>query len=132
FIVPFVFLTPLFPLIFISLLALFCYIPHRIGKFMFWFQTEENIYEISFAVMWGFVISMGWLLSGGNFWFGALPALFMALGDAVTGFVRNAIFKKRTKSWFGNLAMALVCMSLGVPRTDGCSYRFSSIDFRAF
>ncbi|MEM2109516.1 MAG: dolichol kinase [Candidatus Odinarchaeota archaeon] len=113
-VVPFVFATPILPLVFAALLAVFIYIPHRTGKLMNWFQVCENCYEVSFAIMWGAVITIGWYFSGGNFWFGVLPALFMAFGDAITGVVRNAIYKRRTKSWYGNLAMASVTIPTGV------------------
>jgi len=112
-IVPFVFKTPFFPLTMACLLAVFLYIPHRKGKLMYWFQVEENAYEVSFCIMWGIVIALGWLISGGNFWLGVLPVLFMSVGDAITGIVRNIIYKRRTKSWWGNLAMATFSIPLG-------------------
>lgn len=64
--------------------------------------------------MWGVILTLGWIVSGGNFWFGVLPILFMAVGDAVTGVVRNALYKRRTKSWWGNLAMAAFSIPAGV------------------
>jgi len=88
-IISFTFETPLLPLIMASVLAIFLYVPHRIGKIMSWFQTEDNMYEVSFAIMWGVILSLGWLVSGGNFWFGVLPVLFVAVGDSLTGIVRN-------------------------------------------
>jgi phytol kinase len=112
-IVPSVFSTPILPFIMAMVLAAFLYTPHRIGKIMDWFQTKENMYEVSFCLMWGVVISLGWLLSGGDFWFGVLPVLFMSVGDAVTGLVRNYIYKRRTKSWWGNLAMAVFSVTVG-------------------
>jgi dolichol kinase len=112
-IVPFVFKTAILPFVMAMLLAIFIYIPHRIGKIMYWFQTQENMYEVSFCIMWGVIISLGWWLSGGDFWFGILPVLFMSVGDAITGVVRNYIYKKRTKSWWGNLAMAAFSITVG-------------------
>jgi len=111
--VPFIFRTSLLPFAMAMLLAIFIYMPHRMGKIMYWFQTEDNMYEVSFAVMWGIIISLGWVFSGGDFRFGVLPVLFMSVGDAVTGVVRNVIYKKRTKSWWGNLVMALFSIFLG-------------------
>lgn len=111
--VPFVFRTAILPLIMAMLLAIFIYTPHRLGKIMYWFQTKENAYEVSFCIMWGIIISLGWWLSGGNYWFGVLPVLFMSFGDAVTGIIRNYVYRRRTKSWWGNLAMAALSMSLG-------------------
>lgn len=113
FIVPSVFETPLLPLVMALLLGVFTYIPHRVGRLMYWFQVEDNLYEVSFCVMWGVIIALGWLLSRGNFWIGVVPVLFMAIGDSATGFVRNMLFGRRTKSWWGNLAMAAVSIPMG-------------------
>jgi len=111
--VPFVFKTAVLPLAMSMLLAVSIYTPHKIGKIMYWFQTKDNTYEVSFCIMWGVVISLGWLLSEGEFWFGVLPVLFMSFGDAITGVVRNYIYRKRTKSWWGNLAMAMFSIPVG-------------------
>ncbi|MBS7633581.1 dolichol kinase [Candidatus Bathyarchaeota archaeon] len=112
-VVPFVFKTAILPFIMAMLLAIFIYTPHRLGRIMYWFQTKENAYEVSFCIMWGIMISLGWWLSEGNYWFGVLPVLFMSFGDAVTGIIRNYVYRRRTKSWWGNLAMAALSMSLG-------------------
>jgi dolichol kinase len=37
----------------------------------------------------------------------------MAYGDGVTGIIRNKMFAKRTKSAWGNLGMAILCLPLG-------------------
>lgn len=112
-IIPYVFSTPILPLVMAFLLGVFTYIPHKTGKLMYWFQVEKNMYEVSFCIMWGLIIALGWVISNGNYWVGILPVLFMSVGDAVTGLVRNTLFKKRTKSWWGNLAMAMVSMPMG-------------------
>jgi dolichol kinase len=96
------------------LLAFLTYIPHKIGRLMYWFQTEKNVYEVTFTLMWGVIIALGWLLSDGDFLFGVVPVLFMSVGDAITGIVRNYLYGKRTKSWWGNLAMAAVSIPIGV------------------
>ncbi|MBS7616257.1 dolichol kinase [Candidatus Bathyarchaeota archaeon] len=111
--VPYIFATPVLPLAMAVLLAVFLYIPHRRGKIFYWFQTEDNAYEVSFCIMWGIVITLGWFVSEGNFWFGVLPVIFMSIGDAITGIVRNIIYKRRTKSWWGNLAMASFSIPVG-------------------
>ena len=113
FLVPLIFKTPILPFGMALLLAVLTYIPHRTGNLMYWFQVEENMYEVSFCVMWGLIIALGWLVSEGNFWFGVLPVLFMSIGDAVTGIVRNMLYKRRTKSWWGNLTMALFSIPAG-------------------
>ena len=113
FLTPLIFKTPILPFSMAMLLSVLTYVPHKTGKLMYWFQTEENMYEVSFCVMWGIVLTFGWFVSGGNFWFGVLPVLFMSVGDAITGIVRNMLYKRRTKSWWGNLAMALFSISIG-------------------
>ncbi|MCS7124797.1 MAG: dolichol kinase [Candidatus Bathyarchaeota archaeon] len=113
FLVPYIFETPIFPFVMASFLAVFLFIPHKKGKLMYWFQVKENAYEVSFCVMWGFIITLGWVVSGGNFWIGVLPVIFMSVGDAITGIVRNILYKKRTKSWWGNLAMAAFSVPVG-------------------
>jgi len=110
--VPFLFSSPLLPVILAFILAFFTYIPHKQGKLMTWFQTEDNIYEVHFCLMWGIVIGLAWVIFD-NPWFGVVPVSFMAFGDAVTGIVRNTLYKRRTKSWVGNIAMALFCVPLG-------------------
>ena len=109
---PFYFKTPLMPLIFASILAVIVYIPHRAGKLLYWFQVPENKYEVHFCIMWGVGLTAGWLLTG-NPWFGVLPIVFMSIGDAVTGLLRNMMFKRRTKSWWGNFAMAITITPIG-------------------
>jgi len=110
--VPFVFETPFLRLIMAILLAIFIFIPHKTSGVMYWFQTEKNTYEVSFCIMWGAIITLGWFISG-DLWFGAVPVLFMSVGDAVTGVVRNLLYGGRTKSWWGNLFMAIFSISIG-------------------
>ncbi|MCS7129417.1 MAG: dolichol kinase, partial [Candidatus Caldarchaeum sp.] len=102
--VPFLFknYTPIAVLV--AVLAVGNYLPHRRKKLLYWYQVEENMYEVNFTVMWGLVMGVGFLLN--NVMLGVVPILFMSVGDGVTGLVRNAIYGRRTKSWWGNLAMA--------------------------
>lgn len=114
YLVPFIFSTPFYPLVLSMVLGIFTLIPHLINRTMYWFQTSDNIYEVHFCLSWGLILTAGWFFTGGDFWFGVIPILFMAIGDAVTGLVRNMMFKRRTKSWWGNLAMAIVNVMLGL------------------
>ena len=81
-------------------------------------QTKENWNEITFTAMWGFSIAILWILFNDPF-LAIIPALFIAFGDAVTGLVRNALYKKRTKKPIGNVFMLIVCVVIG--------YYFASI-----
>jgi hypothetical protein len=109
---PIVFTAVTIPLILCALLAIVIYIPHKTGKLLYWFQVKENMYEFNFAIAWGLAIGLSWILFG-NPMYGVIPAAFMSFGDAVTGLVRNAVFKRRTKSWLGNIAMLAVCIPIG-------------------
>jgi len=114
YLVPFTFTTPFYPLVLSMILGVFTLIPHLLNRIMYWFQTNDNVYEVHFCLSWGLILTAGWLFTSGNFWFGVVPIMFMALGDAVTGLVRNAMFKRRTKSWWGNLTMAVVNIIIGL------------------
>ena len=114
YLVPYLFSTPILPFVFALILAVLTYIPHRTGRLMYWFQVEENIFEVHFCIMWGLIVALSWIVFNGNFWYGVVPVLFMAIGDAGTGIIRNLLYKRRTKSWWGNLAMAIICVPLGL------------------
>lgn len=110
--VPLLFSEPWIPFVLALVLALLTYIPHRVGRLMYWFQTEDNMYEVNFCIMWGFSLLILWLLTGDPR-VAVFPALLISFGDAVTGIVRNMLFGRRTKHWAGNIAMALLVVPLG-------------------
>ncbi|MEZ0394139.1 MAG: dolichol kinase [Desulfurococcaceae archaeon] len=112
-VVAYYFREPLVPLAFALALALMTYAPHRLGKLMYWFQVEDNSYEVNFCLAWGISVFALWLLTG-NQRISVVPALFISFGDAVTGLVRNALFGRRTKHWIGNVAMAAVAIPVGL------------------
>ncbi|AGA89370.1 hypothetical protein Thimo_0516 [Thioflavicoccus mobilis 8321] len=110
--VPLVFTDVWYPLVAGILLSLLTYGAHASGLRMFWFQTPENRNDVKFALSWlGSVSLLWWLL--GNPWLAILPGLFMAFGDGVTGIVRNAVIRKRSKSPIGNVFMLIVCAPMG-------------------
>ncbi len=110
--VPLVFTSPWFPLVSGLLLTLFTYAAHATGLRLYWFQTDENRNDVKFALMWTSSVSLLWWLLD-NPWLAILPSLYMAFGDGVTGIVRNAVIRKRSKSPIGNLFMLLVCAPMG-------------------
>ena len=110
--VPLVFVDPWFPLVCGLLLTLVTYLAHVSGLRFYWFQTEENRNDVKFALMWSCSIALLWWLLG-NPWLAILPALYMAFGDGVTGIVRNALIRRRSKSPIGNVFMLLVCAPMG-------------------
>ncbi len=110
--VPFFFSSPIIPFAVAMVLALATWVPHKTGKLMEWFQVTENSYEVNFCLMWGVSLLISWVLLGDPI-YALVPILFMAFGDAATGFTRNLIFRRRTKSWWGNIAMFLVTAPIG-------------------
>ena len=80
-------------------------------KLLYWFQIEENAYEVHFSVVYGTTLLIGVLLQ--NILVGLIPLLFMSFGDSVTGLVRAITQKRQVKSLDGSLAMFLVCSIIG-------------------
>ncbi|UXD21555.1 dolichol kinase [Ignicoccus pacificus DSM 13166] len=110
--VPFLYTEPLVPIsLSLILTAIVAKARMEKKKLMYWFQTHENDYEVHFTLMTAVMLALGYLL--GNPWYGVLPAAFMAIGDGVTGLIRNALFKRRTKSWYGNIGMLIVNVLIG-------------------
>jgi len=110
--VPHLFSTPEIPLLMAFLLGGFLWYHHRGDRLLWWFQTRENMYEVSFTIGWGVSLWVLWRATGDPM-LAVVPALFIAFGDSVTGVVRNKLFGRRTKSWWGNLAMLPVTVCLG-------------------
>ena len=75
---------------------------------LYWFQVDDNTYEVHFAIAYGSILLIGILL--GNVWIGLVPMLFMSFGDSATGLVRAFNQRRRVKSWDGTAAMFLVCL----------------------
>lgn len=110
--VPFVFRSPVFPLIIGLLLAIFTYLPYHRDDILYWVQTEENMNDVKFCFMWGFIVFLLWYLLASP-WIAIIPPAMMAFGDGVTGITRNIFFKKRTKHPVGNLFMLAVSLPIG-------------------
>jgi len=110
--VPILFDSWIYPLGIGLVLTLFTALPHATGKRMDFVQTKENWNDVKFTLMWGVSIAVLWVLLNDPF-LAIIPTLFMSFGDAVTGFVRNFLYKKRTKSPVGNIFMLIVCILIG-------------------
>lgn len=110
--VPHIFSSPLIPTIFALIIALILYIPHKEKNLLSWFQVSDNAYEVNFAISWGLSLLLVWLATG-NPYYAIIPPLFISIGDAVTGIIRNGLYGVRTKSWYGNIGMILVTVPIG-------------------
>ena len=78
---------------------------------LYWFQVEDNMYEVHFPFAYGTTLLIGVLLQ--NIMVGLIPLLFMSFGDSVTGLVRAFTQKRQVKSLDGSLAMFFVCSTIG-------------------
>ena len=110
--VPFLFTDVWYPMVSGMLLTALLFASHRAGIVMHWFQTEQNQNDVKFGLMWWMSISVIWWLVGDP-WLAIVPSLFMAFGDGVTGVVRNAVVRKRSKSPIGNVFMFIVSAPIG-------------------
>ena len=109
---PIVFSNPIWPLIGGLGGAAILYAAHFTERRLWWMQTEQNMNDATFALMLGLSVFALWHYSDQP-WLAILPSLYMAFGDGVTGIIRNKMFAKRTKSAWGNLGMAILCIPLG-------------------
>lgn len=110
--VPFLFDSWIYPFVIGLVLTLFTALPRLKGKSMDFMQTKENWNDTKFTLMWGLSIAILWILFNDPF-LAVIPTLFMAFGDAVTGVVRNALYKRRSKKPVGNVFMLIVCVLIG-------------------
>lgn len=104
FAVPFLFSSPTVPFIASLILAAITYIPHKKDKLMDWFQIRGNIDEVYFLITWGFTLLAIWLIVGSPYP-AVLPGIFLSVGDAIAGEVRNILYESKNKSIVGNIVM---------------------------
>ena len=110
--VPFVFNSPFYPLLAGILLTFLMLAFHYSGRILYWFQTNDNVSDVSFCLMWGIAIFILWTIFD-NPWIAVIPPAFIAFGDGVTGIVRNFGFKERSKHPIGNIYMVGVSIPIG-------------------
>ena len=110
--VPFVFSSPWFPLLSGIVMAIITFVAHKRGNSFYWFQTKDNVSDVSFSLMWGIAIFILWWMFNDP-WIAIIPPAFIAFGDGITGIVRNLAFKERRKHPIGNIYMAGVCIPIG-------------------
>ncbi len=110
FISPYIFKSPAIPLIGgIGMLAL-TLLPRLEGEKMDWFQVEGNMGEVWFCITWTIVIVGLWYI---DLKAGIAAALFMSVGDGITGIVRNKVYRRWTKGLAGSIAMLLTTLPIG-------------------
>ena len=101
-----------YPLLAGILLTIITCISHKRGSKLYWFQTNNDLNDVNFCLMWGISITFLWIITS-NPWVAIIPAVFMSFGDGITGVIRNIFYKKRCKHPIGNVFMALICIPIG-------------------
>jgi len=107
---PFAFSDWQTPLLLGSLMIAFTLFGH-FRKLFRWFQISNNYADVYFTAACTVLLVAFWNY---NVWIGVLSTLFLAWGDGLTGIVRNFVYNRRNKGIWGNIAMFLVCMALGI------------------
>lgn len=110
FLAPYIFNSPAIPLI--GGLGMFAltFLPRLSGKKFDWFQVEGNWGEVWFCLTWTAVVCGLWYFDLNA---GIASALFMAVGDGVTGIVRNKVYGRWSKGAAGSFAMLFVSLPIG-------------------
>ncbi|BAB67420.1 phosphatidate cytidylyltransferase [Sulfurisphaera tokodaii] len=115
---PFVFTSPLVPIIASYTLMTYLIVRRIKDGIMGWFQEKDNYGEIFYTFSYGTLLLIMWVIDG-NYWstkdvfIPLLPIFYMSFGDGVTGIIRNYVYKRRVKGFWGSLGMAIVCIPLG-------------------
>ncbi|EWG06974.1 MAG: hypothetical protein ASUL_07289 [Candidatus Aramenus sulfurataquae] len=117
---PFLLSSPLIPIVASYALTAFLLARRKSGKVFSWFQESQDMGEVHFTFSFGTVLLASWVLQP-NFWsldnkflyVALLPLLYMSFGDGVTGIIRNYVYKRRFKGFWGSVGMFLVSSSLG-------------------
>jgi phytol kinase len=110
--VPLLFDSWIYPLATGLALTIVTAVPRLRGRSINFMQIRGNWNDSKFALMWSLSIAILWILFNDPF-LAIIPALFISFGDAVTGLVRNALYKKRSKNPIGNVFMLIVCSIIG-------------------
>ncbi|BCU69428.1 phosphatidate cytidylyltransferase [Stygiolobus caldivivus] len=115
---PYVFTSPLVPIVASYVLMMYL-ILHRAKKnYLNWFQDENNRGEVYYAFSFGTLLLIMDILDG-NYWetrnifIPLLPIYYMSFGDGVTGIIRNYVYKRRVKGFWGSVGMAAISIPLG-------------------
>ncbi len=108
---PYLFKSPAIPLIGGVGMIVLTLLPRLRGEKFDWFQVEGNLGEVYFCITWTLVIVGLWYVDLSA---GVAAALFMSVGDGVTGIVRNIVYKKWSKGAAGSIAMLLVSLPIGL------------------
>ncbi|QKR00332.1 phosphatidate cytidylyltransferase [Metallosphaera tengchongensis] len=116
---PFLLSSPLVVIV-ASYLMMAYLLARHYSKPLSWFQESDNLGEVYFSFSFGTILLISWILNH-NFWelgnrylyVALLPLLFMSFGDGITGIVRNYVYGRRFKGFWGSVGMLAFSVPLG-------------------
>lgn len=115
---PYIFSSPLIPIVSSFLLMGVLLTVRLKGEGFSWFQDRDNYGEVFFTFSFGMLLLLLWFLDP-TYWgtkyilVGIIPLLFMSFGDGITGVVRNYVYRRHVKGFWGSVAMFLVSSAIG-------------------
>ena len=113
---PYIFYTPIVFAVMSFLLFLVVYFPHKKGRLLRWFQIERKYGEVYFTFAYFALFSIFWYI---DINIAIASALFMAIGDGVTGLIKERYYGRREEEKkvkglnLGNLGMLIVSLPIG-------------------
>ena len=113
---PYLFYTPFVFVLMSFILFLIVYFPHKKGSLLYWFQIEKKYGEVYFTFAYFALFSIFWYI---DINIAIASALFMAIGDGVTGLIKERYYgrreeEKKVKGFnLGNVAMMIVSVPIG-------------------
>ncbi len=113
---PYLFYTPFIFALMCFILFLMVYFPHKRGDLLYWFQIEKKYGEIYFCFAYFALFSIFWYI---DINIAIASALFMAVGDGITGLIKERYYGKREEEKkvkgfnLGNIGMMLVSVPIG-------------------
>ena len=115
---PYVFTSPLVPMLAAYLLTAYLLYVRATGKKMNWFMEEDSRGEVYFTFAYGTLLLLMWIIEP-NYWgtkdmyIPLVPIYYMSFGDGVTGIIRNYVYRQRKKGLWGSLGMLIVSTVIG-------------------
>ncbi|MGC9105188.1 MAG: phosphatidate cytidylyltransferase [Thermoprotei archaeon] len=115
---PFVFSSPFVLIVVSYLLTAYLLVLRVKRKEMNWFMERDSLGEVYYTFSYGTVLLLMWLIEP-DYWhthdiyIALVPIYFMSFGDGVTGIIRNYVYKRRVKGFWGSVGMLVVSAIIG-------------------
>ncbi|RLE65430.1 MAG: phosphatidate cytidylyltransferase [Thermoprotei archaeon] len=110
-IAPYIFEVPTIPVLGALFMAIVTVAPRIWKKDLDWFQIKNNFGDTWFCLSFALLFLTFWYIDK---WIAITAALFMSIGDGITGIVRNRIYRRHVKGFWGSVAMLVVSVIIGV------------------